>query len=342
MKKLIYYIATLFVVVFTSCTDQEEIVIAYQTELKVRVDQLMSSFRQQEDGDFDINQYHSIRINSFIYDDSGTLIESFKNYQADYSSTSIFNLKLAKGKYTVITTADFVEGNSSPMNDSEVSGEFWKISNVSKISDLQITKNGVMPWFYETLGLIKTELTVTDRSLSQEILVKPITSLVYFHVNYIKDGQYLRAEKLEILGERVNDIVSYSENDWSYDCSFKIGYVTNFATIYPMESINNGYPGYRGYKAFLPTDNMRFWLRANVIANDGSSWQIDTSESNPISNFDYTDTHNFESDKEYLVYTELTDLAMSLSLFSTNRGLRFSNCSNWEKSNSYKIVELTK
>lgn len=350
MKKYILLVVSAVALAFTSCSDKEEIEIFYQNEIEIKVDQLMSSFRESYDDDFEINEYHSIRVQSYIYNEAGELVASTKNYVQNYSASTKFSHKLQDGKYTIMTFADFVEGESSPKSDNDVTFSSWNIKGTNNLNDLEITSSGkIAAWFYEVMGATKTELVIDGTQTKTSISVKPITCLLYFDIDYINEsGQYLRAETLEIIGERTNNMANWSGNEWEYDSSFKIGSKTRVISINPMEDIEDGYIGYIGYRAFMPTKDMRFWFTVDVLTNDGEKISIDSSdEDNFFTSTYYTDTYDFEAGKQYVINMSCTDLSMTLTPFSStssravNKSSKTHSLENVAKT-TYKVTEILK
>ena len=78
MKKILFGLLTL-VTFFVSCTDQEEIEIAYKTSMSITASHIFDSYttvlgdefnmKGTNNGDWDIN------IHAFIYDNNGNLIK---------------------------------------------------------------------------------------------------------------------------------------------------------------------------------------------------------------------------------------------------------------------------
>lgn len=351
MRKYIMLVVSAVLFAFTSCTDSEDIDIKYQVGITIEADQLMSSFREYETGDFDLGNDYSIRIRSYVYDELGNNVGQFKDYLLDYTTSVTFNDKFENGKYTIITVADFVMGNSQPKYDSDIIFEHWILSDIQSLSKLKIAHSGkIFAWFTETLGIEKTEIEIVDGSVNKNISVKPVTSLVYFKVDYLsKNKKYImNCEKYSIWGKPVNDFVTIVDNDLIYESSFNINSYTRFKEISPVEDINNGYVAYYGYRAFLPTNDMKFWISYEGINNDGSKYSANSSDYGI-----YTDSYNLESGKQYLFNAGLTDegkFYFSLAPFSSTEGKGINsaynkNNSGAEKKNSsgsFNVIELLK
>ena len=156
MKKILLGILTLMTT-FVSCTDQEDIEIAYQTELKVSASKLFDSFQPVQSTDFDLMTGWSVNLRSFVYDETGFLVAKYQSNFRDLKDYLICNLDLEPGKYTIVSIANF-EGS---MNNEDF--HYWDISGESDITTLTVTEDShVLTWVYETLGMDITELEIKD------------------------------------------------------------------------------------------------------------------------------------------------------------------------------------
>lgn len=164
---------------FVSCTDQEDIEIAYQTELKVSASKLFDSFQPVQSTDFDLMTGWSVNLRSFVYDETGFLVAKYQSNFRDLKDYLICNLDLEPGKYTIVSIANF-EGS---MNNEDF--HYWDISGESDITTLTVTEDShVLTWVYETLGMDITELEIKDMATAVTIDIKPITALVQVEGHY--------------------------------------------------------------------------------------------------------------------------------------------------------------
>ena len=126
MKKILFGLLTL-VTFFVSCTDQEEIEIAYKTSMSITASHIFDSYttvlgdefnmKGTNNGDWDIN------IHAFIYDNNGNLIKKAEEQYPNLNSILNVDLDLLPGKYSVIAIAEFT-GTFEGQNY-----KFWNISN---------------------------------------------------------------------------------------------------------------------------------------------------------------------------------------------------------------------
>lgn len=343
MKQYLLFIVSAVVLAFTSCADGEEIDILYQNQIEIKVNQLIEPFREHAAGDFKLGDNWSIRVQSFIYDESGSSVASVINYVRDYNTITTFTNKLPNGNYTILSFADFVQGESAPQSDQDITFSEWNVQNVGRLEDVSINSASkyIGAGVYEVLGATKTNLVIDGSQTNLSISIKPITCLVYFQIDYLNEyGQYLRAENLSIIGERTNNIANWDNDEWSWDSSFKINSKTNVITIHPLNSIQQGYGGFKGYRAFLPTKNMKFWFSVDLISTDGVKISLDSSEKDL-----YTDTYDLEAGKQYILKMLLPEFSISLAPFSSTSSKSISDFSSFKPYDvngamNYKVSEI--
>ena len=140
---------------FASCTDQEEIEIAYKTSMSITASHIFDSYttvlgdefnmKGTDNGDWDLN------IHAFIYDNNGNLVKKAEEQYPNLTSTLNIDLDLLPGKYSVIAIAEF-SGTFEGENY-----KFWNISNDEYLQDLNIVESPTIcnsP--FETLGITST------------------------------------------------------------------------------------------------------------------------------------------------------------------------------------------
>ena len=158
MKKILFGLVAL-VAAFTSCTEQEDIEIAYQTDMFITASHIFDSYttvlgdefemKGTENGEWDLN------LHAFIYDQDGILVKKVEEQYPSLESTMKVDMDLLPGKYSVVAIADFM---------GTFVGEdykFWNISNETSLRDLKIVESSTIcnsP--FETLGIATREFEV--------------------------------------------------------------------------------------------------------------------------------------------------------------------------------------
>ena len=162
MKKYIY---GLFAIAFiwVSCTDKEDIDIAYKSQLTVSASHIFDSFTPViSHDDFSLNKegqgVWNINLHTFIYDEQGNLVQKAEKTDSSLSSNLTCDLMLTPGEYTIISIAEF----SGTYLDQ--SYKFWNISNESSLRDLKIEESDKLVTSpFETLGVNTQKITVDDK-----------------------------------------------------------------------------------------------------------------------------------------------------------------------------------
>lgn len=182
MKKILFGLITL-VATIVSCTDQEDIEIAYKSGIGITAAHIFDDYEQFQDGDFDMSKEGwKLHLSVFVYDESGKLVDKSEQLCDKISESLSYTPHLIPGNYTVVSIADFREGLGGN------GYRFWYIENESNIQDLSITENdSYFPVVFETLGIDVQKIEITNESKLISADIKPITSLV--HV-YMSDKDY--------------------------------------------------------------------------------------------------------------------------------------------------------
>lgn len=307
MKKILFGLLTL-VTFFVSCTDQEEIEIAYKTSMSITASHIFDSYRTvlgdefnmkgTNNGDWDIN------IHAFIYDNNGNLIKKAEEQYPNLNSILNVDLDLLPGKYSVIAIAEFT-GTFEGQNY-----KFWNISNDEHLQDLNIVESSTIcnsP--FETLGITSREFEIGNKIENISIDIKPVTGLLQtiiwdddltgtgtdgfsYTAPYIKD--------LTIFAQDLKQVVKFNG---SITPTYDYG---DQATRYPIMSHSpkaqferRGPTQSLGFRALLPQENRDFYCELNTIPGAGQYLFADGKD---FQMSDMTDNKpNIESGKQYVM-----------------------------------------
>lgn len=307
MKKILFGLLTL-VTFFVSCTDQEEIEIAYKTSMSITASHIFDSYttvlgdefnmKGTNNGDWDIN------IHAFIYDNNGNLIKKAEEQYPNLNSILNVDLDLLPGKYSVIAIAEFT-GTFEGQNY-----KFWNISNDEHLQDLNIVESSTIcnsP--FETLGITSREFEIGNKIENISIDIKPVTGLLQtiiwdddltgtgtdgfsYTAPYIKD--------LTIFAQDLKQVVKFNG---SITPTYDYG---DQATRYPIMSHSpkaqferRGPTQSLGFRALLPQENRDFYWELNTIPGAGQYLFADGKD---FQMSDMTDNKpNIESGKQYVM-----------------------------------------
>lgn len=323
MKKYILLVVSAVALAFTSCSDSEEIEIKYQANITVAVDKLMEPFQERSAGDFDIQEGMSIRIQSYVYDANGILVQSCVSCVNDYSKTVTYSAVLDNGTYKVVSIADFILGNVNFPTFT-----WWNVTGVNDINTLKVsrgTKLFAMP--LETLGAVVNEFEVSEQSSEIKVSVKPATALFQVVFDYLDvvngDGNGVSmlapyCSEVVIRSKMQHDMFSeFNSPTFKYSSSASQKQSYNIMSDSPMETIDNGYRRVIGYRALLPQENKTFYWDITMIWPDGTS---DESSS------DYTPALNIKAGKQYQLYLYLDALQLFFEEVGTLRSTKTREC----------------
>ena len=177
---------------FSSCTDQDDIDISYDTTVGITAAHIFDSYSPNDVGDFDMASDNWIlNIDFFVYDENGVL--KGKEHFESESLLKYFEpqIVLAPGKYRAISIASF-----SKNSDGE-KYKYWNIVNEDNLASISITESSsYFPQVFETLGIDSQELVVDNKPLTISADIRPVTSLVTVfmddrqNLHYGIKGQY--------------------------------------------------------------------------------------------------------------------------------------------------------
>lgn len=347
MKKFFLLVVSAVALAFTSCSEREEIEIKYQANITVAVDKLMEPFQELFAGHFDIKEGMSIRIQSYVYDANGILVQSCISSVNDYSKTVTYSAVLENGIYKVVSIADFIIGNTN-----NPTFNWWNVTGENNINTLKVSKGqSFIPWSWETLGAVVNEFEVSEKSSEIKVSVKPATALfqIIFDYTDVDNGvsQYapICSEVFIHSETQYREISDFNSSTFSYSSSISQDQIYNIMSDSPMETINDGYSFTIGYRALLPQESKTFYWDRTMILPDGTTEEISS---------DYTPALDIKAGKQYQLYLYLDALELffnevgttdsagtkeCVSLNSSSNNLQ-SKCSGFGK--TYKVLDIAK
>lgn len=292
--------------VFSSCTDQEDINISYESSINVSAAHIFESFQSTMDDDFKMDGVAgkwNLNLHMFIYDVSGTLVDKAEASYTSLTSTLTYEISLDPGKYTIVSIAEF----DGTYNGTQY--KFWNISNEQHLNELMIQESEtVCSSAMETLGIDVETLEVSNISQSVNIDIKPVTGLVEMIIwdddfsNAGKNGYSINApyiNDLTIYSQQLKQIVKFEGGNITYD--YGIQAVRYPMTIHsPRTQVANGASKQSlSYRALLPDNDKKFYWELNTIPGagkllftDGKDFQISDPTDNSV---------NIESGKQYVM-----------------------------------------
>lgn len=274
MKKILFGLITL-VATLVSCTDQEDIEIAYKSGFGITAAHIFDDYEQYQEGDFEMSQDGwKLNLSVFVYDENGKLVDKSEQLCDNITESLKYTPHLTPGNYTVVSVADFREGLGG------AGYRFWNIENESNIQDFSITENdNVYPVAFETLGVDIQNVNITNSTVSINADIKPITALIHIYENnddhsgagiegysrYVPvcAGYFIKSNKCKnkVIVENGSFSTKYTEQASDYNLA--ISEVTN-------DWLEKKNPLQHSYRALLPDDNCTFkWhIQKNELKED--------------------------------------------------------------------------
>lgn len=307
MKKILLGLIVLMTA-FSSCTDQEDIEIAYQTDMTITASHIFDSYTKvlgdefnmkgTNNGDWDIN------LHAFIYDQNGNLIKKVEEKYPNLESVMKVDLDLLPGKYSVVAIADFT-GSFAGSNY-----KFWNISNETCLQDLNIVESETIcnsP--FETLGITSREFEIGNCVENLSIDIKPVTGLLQtiiwdddltgtgtdgfsFAAPYIKDLTIYASDLKQVVkfNGSITPIYEYGDQATRYPIMTHSP-KNQFEKRGPVQSL--------GFRALLPQEKRDFYWELNTIPGAG---QYLFKDGKDFQMSDLTDNKpNIEAGKQYVM-----------------------------------------
>lgn len=303
---------------FSSCTDQEDIDIDYDTKIVVGASHIFEKFHAVFPEDFEMDSYNKnwqLGLHLFIYNDEGILVDSNEDSGNQLTFKLSHELKLSPGNYKVVAIAEFhmPEGNGD---------DFWSISGKENLKDLKITESSsILSVAQGTLGLYTDNLIISNKPENIEIDIPAITALL---VNQTWLGDYIFPGDNEfcVFAPYVQSTYIYSEN-LSQSVSFdditpvfdngNIGYRYVINNTKPKDQYRlNLRPRMAAYRVLLPQDNQSFYWQLTFTTNGGQQFGY----TNDVLKSNSTALINVEGGKQY--YTDLILDIMTLTFGEYN------------------------
>ena len=215
MKKIIFS-ALYGLLLFTVACSNEEILIEKDNNVNdVNVTVNLSNFISNynfRDTQHDISVSESYRtfnsengllihVRTLFYDSQGVLVDSLVTYASTTNQVSR-NIKLAEGRYTVITTLNFAEKEN-------YKNSWWWLCEKEKLSTVYLAPRN-MQSLWSIMSYASQSVRVeTDEVTNVSITPSPIGALCYM---YCQNFQYENEANSERKDNGVREIALYSQN----------------------------------------------------------------------------------------------------------------------------------
>ena len=342
MKKILLGVLVLMTIL-VSCTDREDIEIAYKSNLSITASHIFDNYITVLGDEFNMNGANgdwNLNIHAYIYDTNGLLIKKVEEQYPELGGILNTDLDLLPGSYSIVAIAEF----SGKYNGEEY--KFWNISGENNLIDLEITESSTIcnsP--FETLGITTKEFKIGDKAENIAIDIMPATSLLQiiiwdddfsgtgsdgfsFYAPYI-DNLTIYAQDLKQVVKfngNINPIYDYGDQAVRYPImlhSPKAQYERKGAT----QSL--------GFRALLPQENRDFYWELNCVPGAGK-FLFENGEDFQISAM--TDNKpNIESGKQYVMDLILDQCYLYVDNYDPDVDM-FERCENYIDEYNKRVI----
>lgn len=161
MKKYIIMIVSAMVLVFTSCTNSEEIEIIQTNDIAFEIN--AQSIYDEFSFTYSIknllrDKTYAVGITSFVYDANGSLVDSTVTYTYNLNSVRHSYTSIPEGKYTAVFVQTLVYA------DNDFLPWDYRLEGCENLSTLEI-KQIDAPYWYAVIGVATQEFTLDGSTI---------------------------------------------------------------------------------------------------------------------------------------------------------------------------------
>lgn len=321
MKKIILCFVLGIMSLLYSCNNNIEVDLAYQVNVEVEPKDVLASFIPYIDDDFYMLEGDVVRINLFVYDEVGALVNNQSKKLKDYYEKANFSLKLPVGNYTIVATSDIYT--------TTYNFEAWTYSDIDNINDFTITqKYRFGPDALLGLKLIKTEIS---EPTNIEMPLTSATALINWKMYHIHDDNLIYEDVLYFDEYHIALNGKFNETLVIEDDEFKAlpapnGYFYYIASLSPKDiKSENIYH----YSAILPVEKTSVTITVDLVdLKTGESELVEYPFIEPV-------IATFKAGKQYVVDVDLRDRTLEVY----NNGLNRQNLEMNVSANNCNKVE---
>lgn len=288
------FVATMIVVSFSSCIDQDDVDIEYQAGIQISAAHLFDSFTTMGNPtDFEMDGSQKLCLTALVYDKDGDLV--LEDYLESDKISAIIDMNpvLPNGEYTLISIASFKSGDYC-----------WEISEKEQLQYLTIKNTLKFSGIFTTLGLSKSQFEVKDKSMALTVDIKPVTSLIgifYWNNNlgsqsggYTSIASYVEETIIKL--EDHNNKITFKDAEPEFS-PLSNGILYELNRNYPLADKTAGRnPTTYTYCAILPTNNICFYPALKFTKKGQTMLNV-----NEVENGQNTKSLNLESGKQYVM-----------------------------------------
>lgn len=303
--------AILTLLSFSSCTDQDDVEISYNTGIRISAAHLFQGYTTMgSPSDFEMDGNQTLCLDALIYDESGNLVLHENREFGNLNSTLEINPSLKTGDYTLISIASFKSDDYC-----------WKIENTEKKEYLTITNTIKYTGVFTTLGVTESNIEIGNKSLSLDVDIKPVTALIgifYWNnnpesttVGYTPLASYVEETILKV--DNHNTRISFFDNNIHFE-PISDGIIYEVNRNYPLANMRDGKnPINYSYYAMLPKNGLCFY--PTLKFTDDGQQLLDVNEEESGQN---TASLDIESGKQYVLDFVLAAPKLFFSVYNSD------------------------
>lgn len=297
MKKNLVYLAVLFFVILSSCSNAD-IPLVKSITFKVNPSTVVSSLLEFTAGDLSsIDSDENLYVSLYIYNEAGNLVSSdvqkFKDYTHIMNSVQI----IEAGEYTVVASTQIIDDNDY---------KYWDIFGTENLSTFTVKDKDLIGGSAKILGLSAQKVSVN--SSTKEVFVNVECAGAVALVQVMDWNRYSNVATFGLMSNKSCDDVTFDYNGglnysvetksdyscwmakWTYDSKYSSGYGYTF--MFPYTNINMAFVAIttsnsRNYLGDPCTDdiekNHTYWFAYDVQEektywDDATDWDVNMAK----------------------------------------------------------------
>lgn len=297
MKKYLAILTAIIAVTLSSCSN-EDVQLLKNTTFKINPSTVISGFEEFQPGELtEINKNFQLRVQLYIYNDKGQLVNDDIQFFSDYAHIMTSNLDIEQGKsYTAVAITDIISRSDS--------FEYWEITDKDNLSTLKISNTGYLGSQKNILGISNYDF-IGGESSQINIDVQPAGTLMIVYYAGIRAWSNVTDYQLGI--NRHADYVTFTTSaqpEWNIEASTSFDWRISHIEVADWDDspeINNIYD----YVFTLPYGSTKIEFEAKT----SSGWQALTSTANLT----------LGRGSEYFVYCDIEEQEISIEQLTDSR-----------------------
>lgn len=302
MKKNLVYLAVLFFVILSSCSNAD-IPVGQSITFKVNPSTVVSSLLERTAGDLSsIDSDENLYVSLYIYNEAGNLVSSDVKKFKDYTHIMNSVQSIEAGEYTVVASTQIIDDNDF---------KYWDIFGTENLSTFTVKDKGYIGGSAKILGLSAQKVSVN--SSTKEVLVNVECAGAVALVQVMDWNRYSNVATFGLMSNKACDDVTFD-----YNGGLNYSVETNSGYSYWMAkwTYDSKYSSASGYTFMFPYTNINMAFVA-ITTSNSRNYLGDPCTGDIEKNHTYWFAYDVQEEKTY--WADATDWDVNMAKAPTMR-----------------------